>query len=38
VSANGYVTAPETPGLGVEIHEEAFRKNGDAVIETVAEL
>ena len=34
---NGYVTAPETPGLGIEIREEAFR-NGDAVIETVAEL
>ena len=34
---NGYVTAPETPGLGLEIREEAFQ-NGDAVIETVAEL
>jgi L-alanine-DL-glutamate epimerase-like enolase superfamily enzyme len=34
---DGYVTAPETPGLGIEIREEAFR-NGDAVIETVAEL
>jgi len=34
---NGYVTAPEMPGLGLEIREEAFQ-NGDAVIETVAEL
>ncbi len=34
---NGYVTAPEGPGLGIELREEAFR-NGDAVIETVAEL
>ena len=37
VPVNGYVTAPETPGLGIEIREEDFR-NGDAVIETVAEL
>ena len=37
VPVNGYVTAPDTPGLGIEIREEAFR-NGDAVIETVAEL
>lgn len=34
---DGYVTAPEAPGLGIEIREEAFR-NGDAVVETVAEL
>jgi L-alanine-DL-glutamate epimerase-like enolase superfamily enzyme len=34
---DGYVTAPEAPGLGIEVREEAFR-NGDAVIETVAEL
>jgi L-alanine-DL-glutamate epimerase-like enolase superfamily enzyme len=34
---NGFVTAPEGPGLGIELREEAFR-NGDAVIETVAEL
>ncbi len=34
---NGYVTAPETPGLGIELKEEAVR-NGDAVIETIAEL
>jgi L-alanine-DL-glutamate epimerase-like enolase superfamily enzyme len=37
VPANGYVTPPEAPGLGIEIRQEAFR-NGDAVIETVAEL
>jgi L-alanine-DL-glutamate epimerase-like enolase superfamily enzyme len=37
VPVNGYVTAPETPGLGIEIREEAFQ-NGDAVIETIAEL
>jgi galactonate dehydratase len=37
VPVKGYVTAPDTPGLGIEIREEAFR-NGDAVIETVAEL
>jgi L-alanine-DL-glutamate epimerase-like enolase superfamily enzyme len=37
VPVNGYVTVPETPGLGIEIREEALR-NGDAVIETVAEL
>jgi len=34
---NGYVTAPEAPGLGIELHDEPFR-NGDAVIETVAQL
>jgi L-alanine-DL-glutamate epimerase-like enolase superfamily enzyme len=34
---NGYVTAPEVPGLGVELREEPFR-NGDAVRETIAEL
>ena len=34
---DGYVTAPEMPGLGIEIREEAFR-NGDAVIETIAAL
>ncbi|MBK7928350.1 MAG: mandelate racemase/muconate lactonizing enzyme family protein [Bryobacterales bacterium] len=37
VPKDGYVTAPEGPGLGVELREEAFR-NGDAVAETVAEL
>ena len=34
---NGYVTAPEAPGLGLEVREEAF-KNGDAVVETIAQL
>jgi L-alanine-DL-glutamate epimerase-like enolase superfamily enzyme len=34
---DGYVTAPETPGLGIEIREEAFR-SGDAVAETIAAL
>jgi len=34
---NGYVTAPETPGLGLELREEAFR-NGDATIESIAAL
>ena len=34
---DGYVTAPETPGLGIELREEPF-KNGDAVVETIAEL
>ncbi|MBK5294240.1 MAG: mandelate racemase/muconate lactonizing enzyme family protein [Acidobacteriia bacterium] len=37
VPINGYVTAPDTPGLGVELREEPFR-NGDAVRETIAEL
>lgn len=36
VPEGGFVTAPEGPGLGVELREEAFR-NGDAVAETVAE-
>ncbi len=33
---DGRVTAPEAPGLGVELREEAL-KNGDATIVTVAE-
>lgn len=37
VPVNGYITAPEAPGLGVEIKEELFR-NGDATVETVAEI
>jgi len=36
VPEGGFVTAPEGPGLGVELREESFRK-GDAVAETVAE-
>jgi len=34
---NGYVTAPKTPGLGLEVREEPFH-DGDAVIETIAQL
>lgn len=37
VPVNGYVTAPEAPGLGIELRDEVFR-NGDAVIETIAEV
>jgi L-alanine-DL-glutamate epimerase-like enolase superfamily enzyme len=37
VPVNGYITAPEGPGLGVEIRPELF-KNGDAIPETVAEI
>jgi galactonate dehydratase len=37
VPVNGYVTAPDAPGLGIELREEPFR-NGDAVVETIAEL
>jgi L-alanine-DL-glutamate epimerase-like enolase superfamily enzyme len=35
VPVNGYVTAPDAPGLGIEVRDEPFR-NGDAVIETIA--
>jgi L-alanine-DL-glutamate epimerase-like enolase superfamily enzyme len=34
---NGYVTAPETPGLGVELRDEPLQR-GEAVVETIAEL
>ena len=37
VPVDGYVSAPEAPGLGAEIRPELF-KNGDAIVETVAEL
>lgn len=37
VPVNGYVTAPDAPGLGVEIREDLF-KNGDAIVETVAQI
>jgi L-alanine-DL-glutamate epimerase-like enolase superfamily enzyme len=37
VPVDGYVTAPDKPGLGVELREEAL-KSGDAVIETIAEV
>ena len=35
VPVNGFVTAPEGPGLGVVLRDEAFR-NGDAVAEVIA--
>jgi len=34
---DGYVTAPDTPGLGIVVREEPFR-TGDAVSESVARL
>jgi galactonate dehydratase len=37
VPVDGFVSAPEGPGLGVEIRPELF-KNGDAIVETVAEI
>ena len=37
VPDNGIVAPPERPGLGAEIRSELF-KNGDAMIETVAEI
>jgi L-alanine-DL-glutamate epimerase-like enolase superfamily enzyme len=37
VPVDGYVTAPERPGLGVELRDEPFR-NGDAHRETIAQL
>jgi galactonate dehydratase len=37
VPVDGYVTAPETPGIGAEIREELF-KSGDAKVEIVAKL
>ncbi|MFC1650507.1 mandelate racemase/muconate lactonizing enzyme family protein [Candidatus Latescibacterota bacterium] len=37
VPVDGYVTPPEEPGLGVEFREEPF-KNGDIIVETIAEL
>jgi L-alanine-DL-glutamate epimerase-like enolase superfamily enzyme len=37
VPVDGFITAPEGPGLGVEIKEELFR-NGDAIVETVAAI
>jgi L-alanine-DL-glutamate epimerase-like enolase superfamily enzyme len=35
VPAKGFVTAPEAPGLGVELREEVLR-NGDVTVETIA--
>ena len=37
VPVNGFVTAPEEPGLGIEFHKEPF-ENGDAIVETIAEI
>ena len=37
VPKDGHVTAPELPGIGVEIRPELFR-NGDATLETVAKI
>jgi L-alanine-DL-glutamate epimerase-like enolase superfamily enzyme len=37
VPEEGYVSPPELPGLGAEIKPEIF-KNGDALVETLAEL
>jgi len=37
VPVKGHVSAPELPGLGAEIRPEIF-KNGDAIVETVAEM
>jgi galactonate dehydratase len=37
VPVGGYVTAPEAPGLGVEIRPELF-KSGDAIVETMAKI
>ena len=37
VPVKGHVSAPELPGLGAEIRPEIF-KNGDAIVETIAEI
>lgn len=37
VPVNGYVSAPEKPGLGVEIRKELF-ENGDAIVEVIAKI
>jgi L-alanine-DL-glutamate epimerase-like enolase superfamily enzyme len=37
VPADGYVKAPEGPGLGVEIRPELF-ENGDAIVEIIAKI
>jgi galactonate dehydratase len=37
VPVDGFVTAPEGPGLGVEFRTEPFER-GDAIVETIAEL
>jgi galactonate dehydratase len=37
VPVDGFITAPEGPGLGVEIRPELFEK-GDAILETIAKI
>jgi len=37
VPQDGFVTAPEGPGLGIEFRTEPFER-GDAIVETIAEL
>ncbi len=37
IPVDGFVSAPDGPGLGVEIKPELF-KNGDAIVETVAQI
>ena len=37
VPKNGFVTAPELPGLGIEFRKEPF-ENGDVIVETIAEI
>jgi galactonate dehydratase len=37
VPEQGYVTAPELPGLGAEIRPEIY-ENGETIVETVAEI
>lgn len=37
VPEQGFVTAPETPGLGAEIRPEIF-SNGDVIVKTLAEI
>ncbi len=37
VPVDGYVSAPELPGIGAEIKPELFRR-GDAIVETIAKI
>jgi L-alanine-DL-glutamate epimerase-like enolase superfamily enzyme len=37
IPQNGFVSAPESPGLGAEIRPELF-SSGDAIVEVIAEL
>ena len=36
IPVDGFVTTPESPGLGIELREEPF-KNGEAIVEVIAE-